>query len=355
MRIALVAPPWFPIPPEGYGGIERVVYLLGRGLKELGHDVTVFGRRGRTGRLKTIDLVKGDWSHRLLGPDHMVLWLDYMTRVYRALREREFDLVHEHNEAIGITFASLVCQTAPTMVTLHGEISPAFAQLLKAANCGVGLVAISNAQKRQAQGLRWAGVVHNAVETDDIEGPFPTSRKEYLIQLARLNPEKGQHLAIQAARRLKLPLILAGKLDTNAASRKYFREKIEPHIGNGVRWIRDLRGRNKWRLLAGAKAMLFPIQWEEPFGLAMAEAMVVGTPVLAFPRGAAPEIVEEGVTGFIVRNVTEMVSTFKRVGEIDPEACATLARNRFSPSVMARGYEQLYLKALERKPEVWHP
>jgi glycosyltransferase involved in cell wall biosynthesis len=354
MRIALVAPPWFPVPPEGYGGIERVVYLLGRGLKQLGHDVTVFGRRGRVSRLKTVDLVKGDWSHRLLGPDHMVLWLDYMTRVYRMLRQGNYDLIHEHNEAIGITVASLVCRSAPTLVTLHGEISPAFAQLLKGTDCSVGLVAISDAQKRTTNGLRWAGMVHNAVETDDIEGPFPTSRKEYLIQLARLNPEKGQHLAIQAARRLKLPLILAGKLDTNSASRKYFRDRIEPHLGNGVRWIRDLRGRNKWRLLAGAKAMLFPIQWEEPFGLAMAEAMVVGTPVIAFPRGAAPELVEDGLTGFIVRNVSEMVSAFKRVDEIDPELCANRSRERFSPSVMARGYEQLYMKALERKPEGSH-
>ncbi|MDQ6920568.1 MAG: glycosyltransferase family 4 protein [Candidatus Dormibacteraeota bacterium] len=351
MRIALVAPPWFPIPPEGYGGIERVVYLLGKGLKQLGHDVTVFGRRGRVSRLRTVDLVRGDWSHRLLGPDHMVLWLDYMSRVYRTLRERNFDLVHEHNEAIGITFASMACRTAPTLVTMHGEVSPALLQLLKGADCSVGLVAISNAQKRTTNGLRWAGMVHNAVETDDIEGPFPPSRKEYLIQLARLNPEKGQHLAIQAARRLKLPLILAGKLDTNTESRRYFREKIEPHLGNGVRWIRDLRGRNKWRLLANAKAMLFPIQWEEPFGLAMAEAMVVGTPVLAFPRGAAPELVEDGVTGYIVRNVSEMVSAFKRVGDIDTELCAKLARERFSASVMARGYEEIYMKAVERRPE----
>ena len=141
------------------------------------------------------------------------------------------------------------------------------------------------------------------------------------------------------------------KLDTNTESRRYFREKIEPHLGNGVRWIRDLRGRNKWRLLAGAKAMLFPIQWEEPFGLAMAEAMVVGTPVLAFPRGAAPELVEDGVTGYIVRNVSEMVSAFKRVGDIDPEICAKLSRDRFSASKMARGYEEIYLKAVERGPE----
>src|ERR1700716_3951133 len=155
MRIALVAPPWFPIPPEGYGGIERVVYLLGRGLVELGHDVTVFGRKGRPSKLRTVDLVKGDWSHRLLGPDHMVLWLDYMTRVYRTLRQGNFDLIHEHNEAIGITVASLVRRSAPTLVTLHGEISPAFAQLLMGTDCSVGLVAISDAQKRTTNGLRW--------------------------------------------------------------------------------------------------------------------------------------------------------------------------------------------------------
>jgi glycosyltransferase involved in cell wall biosynthesis len=120
-----------------------------------------------------------------------------------------------------------------------------------------------------------------------------------------------------------------------------------------VRWIRDLRGPRKWRLLAGAKAMLFPIQWEEPFGLAMAEAMVVGTPVLAFPRGAAPEIVEEGLTGFIVQNVTEMVAAFKeRIPDVDAELCATHSRKRFSHLAMARGYEQLYLKALEKREAV---
>ena len=107
MRIALVAPPWFPIPPEGYGGIERVVYLLGRGLVELGHDVTVFGRKGRPSKLRTLDLVRGDWSHKLLGPDHMVLWLDYMTRVHNALKDRSFDIIHEHNEAMGAAFAAL--------------------------------------------------------------------------------------------------------------------------------------------------------------------------------------------------------------------------------------------------------
>ena len=349
MRIALVAPPWFPIPPEGYGGIERVVYLLGRGLVELGHDVTVFGRKGRPSKLRTVDLVRGDWSHKLLGPDHMVLWLDYMTRVHNALKERSFDLIHEHNEAMGAAFAALSSPDAPYLTTLHNEISPALAQLLRRVECSTGLVAISNAQKRTANGLRWAGVVHNAVETD-VPVPTRPAKEDYVIQLARLNPEKGQHLSIQAARRLKIPLVLAGKLDTNAASRKYFREKIEPHLGNGVRWIKDLRGPRKWRLLAGAKAMLFPIQWEEPFGLAMAEAMVVGTPVLAFPRGAAPEIVEEGLTGFIVRNVTEMVTTFKqRLDEIDPELCSTHSRERFSHVEMARGYEQLYRKTVEKK------
>jgi len=224
-------------PPEGYGGIERVVYLLGKGLKQLGHDVTVFGRRGRVSRLRTVDLVKGDWSHRLLGPDHMVLWLDYMSRVYRTLRERNFDLVHEHNEAIGITFASMACRTAPTLVTLHGEVSPALLQLLKGADCSVGLVAISNAQKRTTNGLRWAGMVHNAVETDDIEGPFPPSRKEYLIQLARLNPEKGQHLAIQAARRLSHHARASGKIRpkvTPSKSKPWGKFLPSPHHLSGI-------------------------------------------------------------------------------------------------------------------------
>jgi glycosyltransferase involved in cell wall biosynthesis len=176
----------------------------------------------------------------------------------------------------------------------------------------------------------------------------PDGKGDYIIQLARINPEKGQHLAIEAARRLGLHLILAGKLDGNQASRRYFRERIKSHLGRRVTWIRDLRGKAKWRLLAGARAMLFPLRWEEPFGLAMAEAMVVGTPVIAFARGAAPELVEEGVTGFLARDVDGMVEAFRRIDEIDPEACARRSRERFNGTVMARGYDELYREALER-------
>lgn len=350
MRIALIAPPWFRVPPEGYGGIERVVYLLGQGLVELGHDVTVFGRRGRNSKLKTIDLVRGDWSSRLQSPEQSLLWLTYLTRVYRALHDYSFDVIHDHNEALGVAFAAQACPGVPRLTTLHGEIDSGLVSLMKELDGEMGLVAISQAQQRTAPGVRWSGMVHNAVETHAAVAD-PAAKGDYIIQLARINPDKGQHLAIEAARRLRRPLILAGKLDANAASRRYFREKIQRHLGRRVTWHRDLRGRAKWQLLAGARAMLFPLRWEEPFGLAMAEAMVVGTPVIAFPRGAVPELIEEGVTGFIARNVNEMVEAFGRIDEIDPVECARRSRERFSASVMATRYEQLYEQALAQDPE----
>lgn len=346
MRIGMIAPPWFRVPPEGYGGIERVVYLLGRGLVELGHDVTIFGRRGRNSKLRTVDLVREDWASRLQGPDQSYLWLTYLNRVYQALGDYTLDVLHEHNDCLGIAHAAHACSDMPRLSTMHGEIGPAFTGYLKEVQDSVGLVAISNAQQKQADGVRWAGMVHNAVETHaQVVGR--QGKGDYLIQLARINPEKGQHLAIEAARRIGLPLVLAGKLDVNPPSRRYFREKIRRHIGRRVSWIRDLRGRAKWQLLAGARAMLFPLRWEEPFGLAMAEAMVVGTPVIAFARGAAPELVEEGATGFVTRDVNGMVEAFKRIDEIDPEECARRSRERFSGAVMASGYERLYRSALE--------
>jgi glycosyltransferase involved in cell wall biosynthesis len=271
--------------------------------------------------------------------------------VYSALREHSFDLIHDHNDALGVAFAGHACPDVPRLATLHGELRSSVVQLLEELDGCVGLVSISQSQRRTAPSLRWAGMVHNAVETHAPVGGRE-AKGDYIIQLARINPDKGQHLAIEAARRLGLPLILAGKLDANQASRRYFRERIKSHLGRGVTWIRDLRGKAKWRLLAGARAMLFPLRWEEPFGLAMAEAMVVGTPVIAYARGAAPELVEEGVTGFLARDVHSMVEAFRRIDEIDPEACARRSRERFNGTVMARGYEELYREALERSSPV---
>jgi glycosyltransferase involved in cell wall biosynthesis len=156
-------------------------------------------------------------------------------------------------------------------------------------------------------------------------------------------------VAIEAARRLGLPLILAGKVDPTPEAQVYFSKRVAPYFGRGVSWIPNVSGAEKAKLLSRARAMVFPLDWEEPFGIAMVEAMASGTPVIAFPRGAAPELIENGVTGFLVNDVDQMVDAYAKAREIDPYECARRARDRFSPARMAAGYEEIYRQAVEAR------
>ena len=347
LRIALVAPAWFPVPPKGYGGIEAVVHLLARELLRQGHQVTTFAVAGSDPALHPISLAPGDWGSDLGSPDHAVRESTYQVRVNRELRRRvpELDLVHLHTEFAGVAIAALLELPIPCLATVHGDTNPKVIDFLREVDQSIDLVAISHAQKERASEIRWRSVVHNAVRVDDFE--VCADKDNYLLQLARITPDKGQHLAIEVAERIGLPLILAGKVDPDAEAQRYFRERIEPKLSSTIRWIEDVRDGEKADLLGKALAMLFPIQWEEPFGLAMVEAMVSGTPVIAFRRGAVEEIVDPGRTGFVVDSVDEMVDAARRVGEIDPLSCAAQARERFSPAQMGRGYEDAYRAVLE--------
>jgi glycosyltransferase involved in cell wall biosynthesis len=235
----------------------------------------------------------------------------------------------------------------PCLATVHSGIDEKVVGFLAEVDEEIGLVAISEAQKKMAPQLQWAGVVHNAVPVEKFK--VQTEKEGYLLELARINPDKGQHLAIEVSDRTGRPLVLAGKLDRDSRSQRYFRDLIEPRLGNSVRWIENVGLGEKADLLAGAEAMLFPIQWEEPFGLAMIEAMVSGTPVIAFRRGSVPELVEEGITGYVVSSVDEMVDRVKRLEDLDHEACSQRARDRFSPARMADGYERLYRQTIGRR------
>jgi glycosyltransferase involved in cell wall biosynthesis len=195
--------------------------------------------------------------------------------------------------------------------------------------------------------VEWRGVVHNAINPDQYRPITNAEEKDdYLVELARINPDKGQHIAIEVAKRLSMRLVLAGKVDPEAQD--YFEERIKPSLNGRVVWRENVKGKEKAQLLAKARAMLFPIQWEEPFGLAMVEAMVSGTPVIAFRHGAAPEVVDPGVTGFLADDVDGMVEAFERLNEIDLKKCAEVAADRFGPARMAQGYLNLYERAIEQ-------
>jgi len=341
-----VAPAWFPVPPKGYGGIEAVVHLLALELIARGHRVTTFAAEGSDPRLNVVSLASADWGADLGTPMQRVRESTYQLRVNRELRKLagQLDVLHLHTEFPGMAVASFLDLPVPRLATVHSGIDKRVLSFLEEVDQEVDLVAISDVQKAQAPGLRWRAVVHNAVRLDDFE--FRERKEGYLVELARITPDKGQHLAIEVAERVGMPLVLAGKVDRDAKSRRYFEELIEPRLSSSVRWIEDVRGKAKADLLANAAAMLFPIQWEEPFGLAMVEAMISGTPVVSFKRGAATELVEPGVTGFLAGSVDEMVEQVRRVGTIDARACADRARDRFSPARMADGYEAAYRESI---------
>lgn len=340
----MVAPPWYPVPPQGYGGIELVVHLLTGALKRQGHEVFLFAAEGSQHGAKA--LAPAQWTEDLGGPLHLIRECTYLARVYSCLDEIEVDVIHEHNEAAGI-LAAWGRARAPLVATLHSDLSePYLAFAREVHQDHAGLVAISAAQAAQVPDFSWLGMVHNAVDLDALH--TADQKGGYFVELARICPDKAQHLAIEVAMELGRPLVLAGKVAEGEEAENYFREEIEPHLGDRITWLPNVAGKEKADLLAGADAMLFPIQWEEPFGLAMVEAMASGTPVVAIDRGAAPELIEDGITGFLASDAAGMVAACRRLGEIDVRRCAEVARDRFSPDRMATGYLDVYQSAIDR-------
>jgi glycosyltransferase involved in cell wall biosynthesis len=348
LRIAFVAPPWYPVPPNGYGGIEVLIYLLAQELQHRGHEVTVIGSQGSRGDFEVVALAPASWRERLGSRDQEPLALAYILEAHELVRRRAFDIVHENTYG-AMTVAAAMDLPAPVVATIHGDLTEADAKFLSSIDSRVRLVGISAAQQAQVAGVRWRAMVHNAFDPSSLEAGL--EKEDYLVELARISRDKGQHVAIEVARRVGVPLVLAGKVD--GEDREYFESEIEPHLGDSVRWIENVAGREKAELLGRARAMIFPIQWDEPFGIAMAEAMGSGTPVLATPRGAAPELVEPGVTGFLAPDVDGLVEAYGRLQEIDPARCAKIARERFGPARMADGYEEIFKDEVEAVRGGW--
>ena len=346
-RIALIVSPWYPVPPNGYGGIELMAYNLARELSNRGHQVTVLGQQGSRGPFETVALAPKGWTKYLGQLDETARHHLFLYRAYETVRRRAFDVVHDNSGPTGILVASQARLTTPVVATLHGALSEAEGAFLATVARQVYLVAISRAQLESVVGVDWRAVVHNSIDPAAYEAVTERSEKgDYLLELARINPDKGQHLAIEVAKRVDMPLVLAGKIDPSCE--RYFREQIEPHLCDRIRWIENVHGREKADLLARARAFLFPIGWPEPFGLAMVEAMASGTPVIAFARGAAPEVVDDGVTGFLVEDVDGMVEAIGRLDEIDLEECVETASRRYGPSQMTDGYLEVYERAMEQ-------
>ena len=339
-HVAIVAPPWYPIPPHGYGGIELVIGLLSEALRDAGHRVTLLAAEGSTPG--TVSLAPGAWRSDLGGPDERLRELTYASRVATALEALDgVDVVHDHC-GFSSLLAACLTDVAPVVHTVHGDIPEAYSTMYSALASRAGFISISAAQRETMAELPWIGTVHNAVDVDNLAFT-PETKEPYLLCLARICPDKGQDIAIEVARRTGMRLVLAGKIETGPESVEYFKRHVEPAIdGDRVVHLHNVAALEKAHLLSRAYALLAPLQWDEPFGLAMVEAMASGTPVLAMARGAAPELVTEGVTGFLVNDADEMTLAVPLVAGVDPWQCAGVTRARFSPAAMAHSYIRLY-------------
>ncbi|MEU0970022.1 glycosyltransferase family 4 protein [Streptomyces sp. NPDC005917] len=334
LDIAMIATPWFSLPPLAYGGIEAMCAELVDGLVELGHRVTVIGvgRNGTKGRfIATDDSPAGAQRLGSSGPE--VLHAALAARVLRSL---DPDVIHDHS-TVGPLQAGQ--RRAPTVVTAHGPVSGEMGRYYRALGDTVHLVAISRAQQAQAPDIPWRGHVHNALRT--ARYPFRDRKGNQVLFLGRIAADKGVHLAIDAAREAGLPLTIAGCC-TDPAEQPYIEREVRPRVGEDVRWLGEADRRTKLDLLASARCLLFPVQWEEPFGMVMIEAMACGTPVVALRRGAVPEIVEEGVTGFVRDHPAELAEAVRSVDRLDSRACRGRVRRHFDTEQMAAAYAALY-------------
>jgi glycosyltransferase involved in cell wall biosynthesis len=341
MRIAELAPPWYPVPPRGYGGIELIVGLLVEGLVARGHDVTLFAAPGSETRARLVTPLDKRPDPSQLGN----VWFDAQHALVAYLAAREFDIVHDHTGVVGPALGSMLGGRPPVVHTLHGRWNDDSRRYFELLQANVHLVAISEAQRRDNAALRYVGTVCNGIDVDAY--PLVEDKDDFLVFVGRANPDKGVLQAIEAARRAGRRLVMIVKR-REPGERLFWQELVVPQLHDGVEVLEDVSHELKVELLGRARAMVFPIQWPEPFGLVMIEAMACGTPVLACPVGAAVEIVEDGVTGFLRTSIEELVEAVDEAATCSPLACRERVAARYSAEVMVDGYERVFESVLGR-------
>ena len=392
LRVAMIAPPWLSLPVKGYGGIELVLQSLVDELSRCNVEITLFANTAH--KMKSID-TKGYYDSELFD------YIDYpyydaplqimQTHLHYALdsirKDGRYDIIHDHNPYIGPSFFSLASQIKdipPVLHTFHGppfSTNPGFTggqmdnrPQLQYMNLGrLFMVCISHAMSHQAPshiGPHLLDAVYNAIDVSAF--PFVETKKNYYITLARFTHDKGQEVAVRYAARRKKYLRMAGTVAGIGTSRKlllelsnplspyrkneefrYYSDKILPAVLRYPRitYAGNLSGRKKMKFIANAKALLFPIQWEEPFGMAVIEALACGTPVVAMRRGAMPELIEHGVNGFLADTEEEFYNYADRVGEIDPAKCRESVEGQFSAKLMAQEYIKRYKEVIKHSAQ----
>ena len=340
LRVGLIAPPWVPVPPPVYGGTELVIDQLARGLTAAGHDVVLFASGDSTCP------VRRRWCYpRALGTvSDLIAELAHVEQAYRQLTD--VDLIHDHT-LTGPTWAELPPDGVPVLTTAHGPFTDELRNLYAIAARRTSVIAISHSQRWTAPELPIAAVIHHGVEVQQ----YRTGAGDggYVLFLGRMNADKGAHRAIAAARSAGRRILVAAKM-WESTEHQYFAEQVEPLLGPDAEYVGEVGGQQKLELLAGAEALINPIRWPEPFGLVMIEALACGTPVLAFPEGAAPEIVDHGVTGFLCADEDDLAAKLAHVEDLDRAACRSAAVSRFSMNRMIDDHVALYHRVRAASP-----
>jgi glycosyltransferase involved in cell wall biosynthesis len=342
MRIAQVAPLIESVPPKHYGGTERIVSYLTEELVRAGHDVTLFGSGDSITQARLIPGCRGSLRLNKHCVDHLAHHVGMIDQVLE--HARDFDVIHFHTDYLHFPVARYL--PVPHITTLHGRLDipdlvPVYDRFRD-----IPVISISNSQREPLPWANWVGTIYHGLPKDLFR--FQPNPGTYLAFLGRISPEKRADRAIEIAKRAGMPLKIAAKVDR--VDKRYFKRVVEPLLnGSHVEWVGEISDQEKDEFLGNAYALLFPIDWPEPFGLVMIEAMACGTPVIAYDGGAVPEVIKEGQTGFIAKSLEDAAEAVHRVSELSRAHCRDVFEKRFTVTRMARDYVKIYKRTIDRR------
>ncbi len=351
LKIAQIAPIWYPIPPKKYGGIERIVYYLVEGLKKIGHNVTLFTTKNSKVSVKI------KWWRKKSLVENKIPWSDYLLELehfaFSFSNLKNFDILHCHTGPKTFFFLNFI--KIPVIFTFHNPIKiekkTSLYEIARRYKEKINAVFLSKAHKKFCNfSFKRNFVIYNGVDTNLFE--FSKKPKDYFLWVGRVEPYKGIENAICVAKKTKIKLFLVGKIDPER--KEYFEEKIKPNLGEKIQYLGELSQKKLIKIYQGAIATLYPIEWQEPFGLIMTESMACGTPVITFDLGSTKEIIKNGKTGFVIpflkangeKNIEGLIEAIERIGEIKREDCREWVEKNFSIERMIKNYEKTYYQIL---------
>jgi glycosyltransferase involved in cell wall biosynthesis len=345
MRIAQIAPLYESVPPKLYGGTERVVSWLTEELVAMGHDVTLFASGDSLTTARLVPACPQALRLQSHCIDQLAHHVNLIEKVLHEHKKEKFDLIHFHIDYLHFPLSrrERLCQ----VTTLHGRLDipdlvPLYRQFSE-----MPVISISDSQRAPLPWLNWKGTVHHGLPEKSLS--LRSQHEGYLAFLGRISPEKGLDRAIEISRRAGIPLRIAAKIDR--ADKEYFEASIKPLMNTDlIEYIGEIGDHEKNEFLGNAMALVFPINWKEPFGIVMIEAMACGVPVIAYPGGSVPEVIEDGVNGFLVVNIESAVKALDRISTIDRNVCRRRFEERFTSRRMAAEYMGIYESLVKRIP-----